>query len=245
MVCLSQRATAALRAISRRCSGLSFAARANPPFLAPRRPSATACGFFLAMTGIMLARPRNASPKKCRRVLALPNPRDAGGCLPRGRPRAGSRRPQPSGLDRLRDPEDLADPHLRPTFGGRAGGQRPEPSAELARPESAAGTRVARYSSRRPPGMNCLGLPRRLGAQRTLAGPAPLDHAAEPIHVKRDHGAAPRASAVTRRPCPSSRCRRSRAGCACWSGRDSRRVNRGGQAVSTSDTAQSATCWEC
>jgi hypothetical protein len=39
-------AAAALRAISRRCSGVSFLARATPPFLPPSRPSATAWGFL-------------------------------------------------------------------------------------------------------------------------------------------------------------------------------------------------------
>ncbi len=39
---LPQRASAALRAISFFRSGLRLAARARPPFLAPRRPKATA-----------------------------------------------------------------------------------------------------------------------------------------------------------------------------------------------------------
>jgi len=41
-----QRASAARRAISRRRFGLSFSARALPPFNPPSRPSAIACGFF-------------------------------------------------------------------------------------------------------------------------------------------------------------------------------------------------------
>lgn len=40
------RCLAAFRAISRRCSGLSFAALALPPFNPPNRPSAWAWGFF-------------------------------------------------------------------------------------------------------------------------------------------------------------------------------------------------------
>jgi len=39
---LPQRTSAALRAISCLCSGLRLAALARPPFLAPRRPKATA-----------------------------------------------------------------------------------------------------------------------------------------------------------------------------------------------------------
>ncbi len=42
----AHRARAALRAISRRSSAVSFAARAFPPFEAPSFESATACGFF-------------------------------------------------------------------------------------------------------------------------------------------------------------------------------------------------------
>lgn len=41
-----QRAIAALRAICWRFLAESLAARAGPPFLPPRRPSATAAGFF-------------------------------------------------------------------------------------------------------------------------------------------------------------------------------------------------------
>ncbi len=37
---------AALRAISIRCSFVSFFALAGPPFLPPRRPNSTAAGFF-------------------------------------------------------------------------------------------------------------------------------------------------------------------------------------------------------
>src|SRR3990167_5166106 len=37
----------ATRAPSERCSGVSFLARARPPFAAPSFPSSTACGFFL------------------------------------------------------------------------------------------------------------------------------------------------------------------------------------------------------
>jgi hypothetical protein len=43
---LCQRAMTALRALSRRCSGVSFAALAFPPLLAPSLPRATAAGFF-------------------------------------------------------------------------------------------------------------------------------------------------------------------------------------------------------
>lgn len=43
-----QRAAAAFRAISLRCSGVSFSARALPPFLPPSRPSSTAAGFLLS-----------------------------------------------------------------------------------------------------------------------------------------------------------------------------------------------------
>ena len=43
---MAQRAAAALRADSDRCSELSLAARAGPPFRPPRRPSSTAAGFF-------------------------------------------------------------------------------------------------------------------------------------------------------------------------------------------------------
>jgi hypothetical protein len=43
---LSHLARAAFRAIIRRCSGVNLAARALPPFIPPRRPSATAAGFF-------------------------------------------------------------------------------------------------------------------------------------------------------------------------------------------------------
>ena len=50
----AQRASHALRAASRRSSGVIFAARALPPFFPPLRPSATAAGSllrFLAMRG--------------------------------------------------------------------------------------------------------------------------------------------------------------------------------------------------
>ena len=50
---MAQRALAALRAISLRSSAVSFAARALPPLRPPRRPSATALGFFL---GLLLER---------------------------------------------------------------------------------------------------------------------------------------------------------------------------------------------
>src|SRR5919112_4517047 len=43
---LSHRALAALRAISLRCSAVSFSARALPPFFPPSLPSSTAAGFF-------------------------------------------------------------------------------------------------------------------------------------------------------------------------------------------------------
>src|SRR5438445_11104589 len=45
-----QRASAALRAISRRRFALSRAARAGPPFSPPRRPSAAAWTFFAALS---------------------------------------------------------------------------------------------------------------------------------------------------------------------------------------------------
>ena len=52
---LAQRAAIAFRAISRRRSGESFAARIFPPFAPPILPSATACGFFfLAMPATTL-----------------------------------------------------------------------------------------------------------------------------------------------------------------------------------------------
>jgi hypothetical protein len=44
--CLAHLACAAFRAISARCSLLSFAALAGPPFLPPNLPSATAAGFL-------------------------------------------------------------------------------------------------------------------------------------------------------------------------------------------------------
>ena len=40
-------AKTAFLALSLRCSGVSFAARALPPFRPPRRPNATAAGFFV------------------------------------------------------------------------------------------------------------------------------------------------------------------------------------------------------
>ena len=43
---MAHRAAAAFFAISDRCSGVNFAARAFPPFLPPKRPRATAAGFF-------------------------------------------------------------------------------------------------------------------------------------------------------------------------------------------------------
>ena len=48
MTCFFHLASAALRAISRRCSGVSFLARALPPFCPPSLPSATAWGFRLS-----------------------------------------------------------------------------------------------------------------------------------------------------------------------------------------------------
>ena len=42
----AQRASEALRALSLRWAAVKATARAWPPLLAPRRPSATACGFF-------------------------------------------------------------------------------------------------------------------------------------------------------------------------------------------------------
>src|ERR1035438_5277518 len=42
----AQRARTAFLALSLRCSGVIFAARAGPPFLPPLRPNATAYGFF-------------------------------------------------------------------------------------------------------------------------------------------------------------------------------------------------------
>lgn len=44
---LAQRASTALRALALRSAAVSFAARALPPFSPPRRPRATAAGFFL------------------------------------------------------------------------------------------------------------------------------------------------------------------------------------------------------
>jgi hypothetical protein len=43
---LDHRATAAFRALARRCSAVSFRARALPPLNPPNRPSATAAAFF-------------------------------------------------------------------------------------------------------------------------------------------------------------------------------------------------------
>jgi hypothetical protein len=55
---LAQRAAAAALAISCRCNGLSFAARAAPPLFPPSLPSATAAGFFcLGVTGSSGASP--------------------------------------------------------------------------------------------------------------------------------------------------------------------------------------------
>ena len=45
------RARAPFKAISRRCSGVSFAARAGPPFWPPSVPSATAARFFVGLGG--------------------------------------------------------------------------------------------------------------------------------------------------------------------------------------------------
>lgn len=45
-LCLAQRARTAFLAISRRRSGVSFAARTLPPLEPPILPRATACGFF-------------------------------------------------------------------------------------------------------------------------------------------------------------------------------------------------------
>jgi len=43
---VAQRARAAFRALRSRCAGVSFRARAFPPFSPPSRPSATAAAFF-------------------------------------------------------------------------------------------------------------------------------------------------------------------------------------------------------
>ena len=48
---LAQRAAAAFRAMALRCSGVSLAARALPPLRPPRRPRATAAGFFSCLSG--------------------------------------------------------------------------------------------------------------------------------------------------------------------------------------------------
>jgi hypothetical protein len=58
-----QRAAAAVRATSERCSGVSFVIRA----FAPRLPSATAAGFFLFAINHMLS----AQPKKCKYSLDM------------------------------------------------------------------------------------------------------------------------------------------------------------------------------
>jgi hypothetical protein len=42
----AHRARATFRALARRCSAVSFRARAFPPFNPPSRPSATAAAFF-------------------------------------------------------------------------------------------------------------------------------------------------------------------------------------------------------
>ena len=57
----AHRAWAAFRALSRRCSGVSLAALAWPPLLAPRRPSLTAEGFFLRATPRVYACPATES----------------------------------------------------------------------------------------------------------------------------------------------------------------------------------------
>ena len=51
---LDHRATAAFRALARRCFAVSFRALALPPLSPPSRPSATAAAFFFifAMQGI-------------------------------------------------------------------------------------------------------------------------------------------------------------------------------------------------
>jgi hypothetical protein len=51
---LDHRATAAFRALARRCLAVSFRALALPPLSPPSRPSATAAAFFFvfAMGGI-------------------------------------------------------------------------------------------------------------------------------------------------------------------------------------------------
>ena len=58
--CFDHRARAALRALSRRCSAVSFLALAFPPFNPPSRPSATAAAFFFvfAMPNNPTMRPR-------------------------------------------------------------------------------------------------------------------------------------------------------------------------------------------
>ena len=48
---MPHRARAALRALSALCSRVSAARRAGPPLFPPRRPSATAAGFFFGGTG--------------------------------------------------------------------------------------------------------------------------------------------------------------------------------------------------
>ena len=51
--CLAQRASTAFRALSLRSSGVSFLALAGPPFFPPKRPRATAAGFFFLATCIL------------------------------------------------------------------------------------------------------------------------------------------------------------------------------------------------
>jgi hypothetical protein len=57
-----QRFKAPFRAISRRCSGVNLAARALPPLRPPKRPKATAAGFFLVGFVAMLSRLYRKTP---------------------------------------------------------------------------------------------------------------------------------------------------------------------------------------
>lgn len=71
------RAWAALRAISLRCSFVSFLALASPPFLPPNRPKATAAGFFLGTWS------GSSSPVACSTMNAASSLGSRGGLLER------------------------------------------------------------------------------------------------------------------------------------------------------------------
>lgn len=68
-----------LRAISDRCLAVSARALAGPPFSPPRRPSATACGFFFGLAmGFSLPAPEAANPDRSAQAAPLPQLRAGG-----------------------------------------------------------------------------------------------------------------------------------------------------------------------